>query len=74
MKNALTDAAKKDGIEETAQSMFAYLIDRVRANLHVVLGMSPVGEAFRSVFNDCLSANIVSNFGFHIVVVSMYIF
>ena len=50
VKNALTDAAKKDGIEETAQSMFAYLIDRVRANLHVVLGMSPVGEAFRSVF------------------------
>ncbi len=51
VKNALTDAAKKDGIEETAQSMFAYLIDRVRANLHVVLGLSPVGEAFRWVSN-----------------------
>ena len=47
VKNGLADAAKKDGIEETTQAMFTYLIDRVRSNLHVVLGMSPVGEAFR---------------------------
>ena len=47
VKNGLADAATKDGIEETTQAMFTYLIDRVRSNLHVVLGMSPVGEAFR---------------------------
>ena len=26
--------------------MYALLIERVRANLHIVLGMSPVGEPF----------------------------
>ena len=47
VRNALADAAKKDGIDDTPTSMYAYLIERVRANLHIVLGMSPVGEAFR---------------------------
>ncbi|KAK2185460.1 hypothetical protein NP493_233g02002 [Ridgeia piscesae] len=48
VRNGLADQAKKDGIEETNQAMFAYLIERVRMNLHVVLCMSPVGEAFRN--------------------------
>jgi len=39
---------KKEGIEDTPQSVFAYLIDKVRNNLHVVLCMSPVGEPFRN--------------------------
>lgn len=47
VKNNLADAAKKAGIEENTQSIFSFFIDRVRANLHVVLSMSPVGEAFR---------------------------
>lgn len=49
MRNALADDAKKEGIDDTPHNMFAYLLDRVRGNLHVVLGMSPVGEPFRSV-------------------------
>ncbi|XP_052104325.1 dynein axonemal heavy chain 2-like isoform X7 [Mytilus californianus] len=48
VRNALIDSAKKEGIDESPQSIFAYLIDRVRANLHVVLCMSPVGEPFRN--------------------------
>ncbi|CAL1538804.1 unnamed protein product [Lymnaea stagnalis] len=48
VKNALMDEVKKLGIEENSQSIFTFLIDRVRANLHVVLCMSPVGEAFRN--------------------------
>ncbi|XP_064639639.1 dynein axonemal heavy chain 2-like isoform X2 [Lineus longissimus] len=48
VRTALADAAKADGIDDTPQNMFAYLIDRVRANLHVVLCMSPVGETFRN--------------------------
>jgi dynein heavy chain len=48
VRTALADAAKADGIDDTPQSMFAYLIDRVRANLHVILCMSPVGETFRN--------------------------
>ena len=29
-------------------AMFNYFIDRIKANLHVVLAMSPIGDAFRS--------------------------
>jgi len=29
--------------------VYALLIERVRASLHIVLGMSPVGEPFRFV-------------------------
>lgn len=47
IRNALSDAAKKAGVEDTPAAMYAFLIDRVRANLHIVLGMSPVGEPFR---------------------------
>lgn len=28
--------------------MFNFFIDRIKANLHVVLAMSPIGDAFRS--------------------------
>ena len=44
MRNALSDIAKKEGIDDSPQSIFAFLIDRVRANLHIVLCMSPVGD------------------------------
>jgi len=50
VRNSLTDAAKKAGIEDTPANIYAFLIERVRANLHIVLGMSPVGEPFRYVF------------------------
>ncbi|KAK7102408.1 hypothetical protein V1264_020630 [Littorina saxatilis] len=48
VRTALSDDVKKAGIDDTAQSVFTFLIDRVRANLHVVLCMSPVGEDFRN--------------------------
>ncbi|WAR21987.1 DYH2-like protein [Mya arenaria] len=48
VRNALSDEAKKEGIDDQPQSIFAFLIERVRANLHVVLCMSPVGEPFRN--------------------------
>ncbi|CAM9519636.1 unnamed protein product, partial [Chrysoparadoxa australica] len=41
-------AAKAAGVEETAEALWKYFVDRVRGNLHVVLAMSPVGEGFRS--------------------------
>ncbi len=48
MKQNLVDEAKKEGlVDESQQAVFAYLTERVRANLHVVLCMSPVGELFR---------------------------
>ncbi|KAG7496340.1 dynein heavy chain 2, axonemal [Solea senegalensis] len=46
--NALSESARKDKVVETPDSMFSYLIERVRNNLHIVLCMSPVGEPFRN--------------------------
>ncbi|GIM07381.1 hypothetical protein Vretimale_11536 [Volvox reticuliferus] len=43
----LRPAAKAAGAGETADALYAYLLERVRTNLHVVLCLSPVGEAFR---------------------------
>ena len=39
--------AKAAGTGETADALYAFLLERVRTNLHVVLCLSPVGEAFR---------------------------
>ena len=35
-------------IDATPLAMYTYFIDRVKANLHVVLAMSPIGDAFRN--------------------------
>ncbi|KAJ8389320.1 hypothetical protein AAFF_G00121850 [Aldrovandia affinis] len=48
VQSALSDAARKDKVLETPDSMFNYLIERVRNNLHIVLCMSPVGDPFRN--------------------------
>lgn len=32
----------------TTEAMYAFLIERVRANLHIVLCMSPIGDNFRN--------------------------
>ena len=47
IKSTLEEVAKKEGVEDNAQAIFQYLVNRVRANLHVILCMSPVGEDFR---------------------------
>ena len=39
--------AKKAGVRETQDALFAFFLERVRTNLHVVLCLSPIGEAFR---------------------------
>nr|XP_019958870.1 PREDICTED: dynein heavy chain 2, axonemal [Paralichthys olivaceus] len=46
--NALSESARQDKVVETPDSLFRYLIERVRNNLHIVLCMSPVGEPFRN--------------------------
>ncbi|KAJ1097170.1 hypothetical protein NDU88_002296 [Pleurodeles waltl] len=42
--------ARADGkkIDATPLAMYNFFIDRVRANLHIVLAMSPIGDAFRN--------------------------
>ena len=44
---SLRNVAKADGIPDNRDSMMTYFINRVRANLHVILCFSPVGDAFR---------------------------
>uniref|UniRef100_A0A8C5KDB1 Dynein axonemal heavy chain 3 n=1 Tax=Jaculus jaculus TaxID=51337 RepID=A0A8C5KDB1_JACJA len=43
-------AARTEGvkIEITPLSMYTFFIERVRKNLHIVLAMSPIGDAFRN--------------------------
>lgn len=41
-------AATKAGIVPTAESMYTFLIERIRTNLHIILCMSPIGDAFRN--------------------------
>ncbi|KAF4087720.1 hypothetical protein AMELA_G00073630 [Ameiurus melas] len=42
--------AKNEGrkIDATPLSMYNFFIDRVKENLHIVLAMSPIGDAFRN--------------------------
>ena len=49
---AIFDAVRKPalnaGLEETPDVLWSFFIDRVRANLHVVLAMSPIGKTLRN--------------------------
>ena len=40
-------AAKAAGVQETQDALFAFFLERVRTNLHVVICLSPIGDAFR---------------------------
>lgn len=39
---------EKQGLNSSKEGCFSAFVNRVRDNLHIVLAMSPVGEAFRS--------------------------
>lgn len=41
------DAAKKAGVADGRDHIYEFFISRVRSNLHLVICMSPVGDAFR---------------------------
>lgn len=44
----MSNVAQKAGVLQTSEAMYAFLIERVRANLHIVLCMSPIGDDFRN--------------------------
>ncbi|ERE69395.1 dynein heavy chain 6, axonemal-like protein [Cricetulus griseus] len=48
IQSHIIEQARADQIPETSDSIFAYLIERVRNNLHIVLCLSPVGDPFRN--------------------------
>lgn len=61
----LTPLAKKNGIEQTPISLYRWFIERVRDNLHIVLCMSPVGEAFRNrmrMYPSLINCNTIDYF------------
>ncbi|XP_014276767.1 dynein axonemal heavy chain 2 isoform X2 [Halyomorpha halys] len=47
IKSVLYDIVAKAGIIPSNETVYNFLIDRVRSNLHIVLCFSPVGEQFR---------------------------
>uniref|UniRef100_A0A8C8ZZR2 Dynein axonemal heavy chain 2 n=1 Tax=Prolemur simus TaxID=1328070 RepID=A0A8C8ZZR2_PROSS len=48
VQSHIIDQARAEQVPESSDSLFAYLIDRVRNNLHIVLCLSPVGDPFRN--------------------------
>jgi dynein heavy chain len=44
----LRAAAREKGLPEDRDSMYQFFISRVRDNLHIVFGTSPVGDTFRN--------------------------
>uniref|UniRef100_A0A8C5V6J6 Dynein axonemal heavy chain 2 n=1 Tax=Microcebus murinus TaxID=30608 RepID=A0A8C5V6J6_MICMU len=48
IQSQIIDQARAEQVPESSDSLFAYLIDRVRSNLHIVLCLSPVGDPFRN--------------------------
>ncbi|KAK7111861.1 dynein axonemal heavy chain 3-like isoform X2 [Littorina saxatilis] len=46
MQTVARNAGRK--IDATPLSMYNYFIERVKSNLHIVLAMSPIGDAFRN--------------------------
>jgi dynein heavy chain len=42
-----TPCLQAAGAGETQEALYAFWLERVRTNLHVILCLSPVGEAFR---------------------------
>ena len=53
---AVTPKAKRAGRGISPPEVYAYFVEQCRANLHMVLAMSPVGDAFRSVLRPFATA------------------
>jgi len=47
MGDRVRDEAKKRGIPETKDDLYNYFLEKVRDNLHIVLSLSPAGDALR---------------------------
>ncbi|XP_046278077.1 dynein axonemal heavy chain 2 isoform X2 [Marmota monax] len=48
IQTQIIDQARAEQVPESSDSLFAYFIERVRNNLHIVLCLSPVGDPFRN--------------------------
>lgn len=41
-------SAQREGVVQTPEALYNFLIERVRANCHLILCMSPIGDDFRN--------------------------
>ncbi|XP_018342049.1 PREDICTED: dynein heavy chain 2, axonemal [Trachymyrmex septentrionalis] len=48
IKNRLSEEVTKNGKTPTTETVYSFLIERARANMHLILCMSPIGDAFRN--------------------------
>ncbi|XP_011862155.1 PREDICTED: dynein heavy chain 2, axonemal [Vollenhovia emeryi] len=48
IKNRLSSEVTRAGKTPTTETVYALLIERARANMHLILCMSPIGDAFRN--------------------------
>ncbi|XP_045494772.1 dynein axonemal heavy chain 2 [Colias croceus] len=48
IKQALEKPMKNANLLQTAESVYLFLVDRVRTNMHIVLCFSPIGDEFRN--------------------------
>ncbi|KAL6262835.1 hypothetical protein P5V15_005625, partial [Pogonomyrmex californicus] len=48
IKNKLSKEVTKTGKTPTTETVYSFLIERARANMHLILCMSPIGDAFRN--------------------------
>jgi len=47
-REAVRNDARAAGVEETPGDLWDFFIERCRSNLHLIICMSPIGEAFRT--------------------------
>ncbi|KAL0129633.1 hypothetical protein PUN28_001711 [Cardiocondyla obscurior] len=48
IKNKLSKEVTRTGSTPTTEAIYSFLIERARANMHLILCMSPIGDAFRN--------------------------
>ncbi|KAK2506003.1 hypothetical protein MC885_018367 [Smutsia gigantea] len=48
IQTQIIDQARSEQVPQSSDSLFAYLIERVRNHLHIILCLSPVGDPFRN--------------------------
>lgn len=48
IKNRLSKEVTKAGKIPTTETVYCFLIERARANMHLIMCMSPIGDAFRN--------------------------
>jgi len=63
--NSVRSEAKSAGVKDTPETLYDFFIQKIRANLHLCLAFSPVGESFRrraSRFPSLINCSVIDWF------------